>query len=121
MTQQPPLRRVLAGGVFLAAASVIICGQWALYDATPESQQNRARALLAATVLGVAGVRLLLEPRTDHLIGVRASMFAAVALMFFAVFAPHDRTAALVAESLCGLGALLASMAVLPSVDPPRR
>lgn len=76
---------------------------------------------MAAVVLAVTGVRLLLEPRVDHLIGVRASMLAAAALVLFALVAPHDRTAALVAECLCGVGALVASMAIVPPVEPPRR
>lgn len=121
MRRPSPLRQGLAGTVYITAATVLIGGQWALYDATPESQQNRARALLAAIVLAVAGVRLLLEPRADHLIGVRASMFAAAALMLFALLAPHDRTAPIVAEGLCGVGALLVSMAVLPMDEPRRR
>jgi cytochrome bd-type quinol oxidase subunit 2 len=115
-----PFRRSLIGGVLLLAASVLICGQWALYDPTPTSQQNRARAVLAALVLAVAGVRLLMGPREDHLVGVRASMIAATALVFFAVLAPHDRAAAFVTEGLCGAVSLLASMAALRPATPPR-
>lgn len=114
-------RQGLVGLVFVAAASVLIGGQWALYDATPVSQQNRARALIAAGVLAVAGVRLLLQPREEHAIGVRASMLAAAALVFFALLAPHDRASALLAECLCGVGALAASLVALSPVDPPRR
>jgi peptidoglycan/LPS O-acetylase OafA/YrhL len=116
-----PLRQTLVGAVFLAAAAVIACGQWMMYDTTPVSQQNRARALIMAAVLAVAGVRMLLAPREDHELSVRASMLAATSLVFFALLAPHERSAALLVESLCGTGTLLAAIAALPPIQPPRR
>ncbi len=109
----------MAGATFLGASAVLLCGQWVMYDPTPVSQQNRARAVLVAAVLVVVGVRLLLEPRADHLIGVRASMLAAVSLVLFALLAPHERSIALLVEGGCGLSTLVASIAALPP-DGPR-
>ena len=113
-------RRVLVGGVFLAAAVLIVAAQWVAYDPTPISQQNRARALVAGAVLAVVGVRMVLVRRQQE-IGVRAAMLAAASLVFFAVLAPHERESALLVECVCGVSALIAALAALPPVEPPRR
>ena len=115
-----PHRQTLAGAVFLLAASIIIVGQWLLYDVTPVSQTNRVRSLLAAAVLVIAGVRMLLTPRQDHAVGVRWSMLAAGVLLCFAVLAPHESQSAVLAEGLCGCAALLAAIAALPPLGPRR-
>ena len=105
----------MVGLVLVLSATTIGVGQWLLYDFTPLSQGNRARAILVALVLAVAGSRLLLAPGARHVVTLRAVMLAAGALICFALLSPHERPYALLMEGVCGILALAASMAALPS------
>ena len=108
------------GAASLAAAAVIVVGQWLVYEDTPLAQSNRVRTIGVAIVLVVTGVRLVLTPALTHETSVRLVMLAGGSLGFFALLSPHERPAAALVEGLCGIAVLFAALVALPPVQPER-
>lgn len=102
-----------AGWLLVLIAVFLIVAQWELYPLERPGQTNALRALGAAILVAMAGMRLITAVSRPPRIAALVSVGAGLALLVNAVLAEHDVDATAAAEGVCGALAIVAGAAVL--------
>jgi hypothetical protein len=102
-----------AGWLLMLIAIFLMVAQWTLYPLERPGQTNAVRALGAAIVLGIAGMRMASSPERPPRVAALVSIAVGLALLLNGVLAEHDVGSTAAAEGVCGALACLAGTAVL--------
>lgn len=102
-----------AGWLLLLIAVFLTVAQWALYPLERPGQTNAVRALGAAIVLALTGMRLISAVSRPPRVAALVCIVVGLALLANAVFAEHDVDATAASEGVCGALAVVAGAVVL--------
>jgi hypothetical protein len=105
----------LGGFVMLAVSVFLLVAQWTIYPLGRTAQDNALHSLLAAVVLGLAGLRILVAQPARHLVSSLLALLAGAALLLSAFLADHETTDTAVVEGVCGGFAVIAAAVALVS------
>ena len=106
-----------AGWLLLLIAAFLTVAQWGLYPLERPGQTNAVRAIGAAIVLALAGMRLISAVSRPPRVAALVSIVVGLALLANAVLAEHDVDATAASEGVCGALAVLAGAAVLAAAS----
>jgi hypothetical protein len=102
-----------AGWVLLLIAIFLMVAQWELYPLERPGQTNAVRALGAAILFAIAGMRMASSQGRPPRVAALVSITVGLALLLNAVLAQHDVGSTAASEGVCGAVACLAGIVVL--------